>query len=204
MSLRRMRQTGDTIVEVLICLAIIGGTLTISYSVARRSLFQIRSSQERQEMLGLAQTQIERVKQYIAVNGISGIPVAPTPFCIEELSDAAHTLFVRKDTDAIPDPRNTVCAVNGAGEYWNGGNTYDNAGSRDDTNLRHNTTASLPVVEAVDVKFPYRAAMLYRKDSSTLSKTVNEFYAFGGRYGAGGYGNSANFSIVPLMYRQTP
>ena len=55
----RSNQNGDTIVEVLIALVIIGSVLTGAFSISNLSLRQIRMSQERTEGQKVAQSVVE-------------------------------------------------------------------------------------------------------------------------------------------------
>lgn len=52
-------QAGDTIIEVMIALAIIGFTIALAYSITSRSLRIGRQAQERTEAVKLAESQIE-------------------------------------------------------------------------------------------------------------------------------------------------
>ncbi|HWB38788.1 MAG TPA: type II secretion system protein [Candidatus Saccharimonadales bacterium] len=56
------RQRGDTIVEVMVVLAIIGLALSVSYAIANRSLLGVRQSQEHSAALQLAQEQLEELR----------------------------------------------------------------------------------------------------------------------------------------------
>lgn len=63
MNLRQTRrQKGDTIVEVLIAIAVVSSVLGITYSVMNRNLLVMRENQERSEALRLAQAQIESIR----------------------------------------------------------------------------------------------------------------------------------------------
>lgn len=62
MFVHKLRQTGDTIVEVLIAIAVIGSVLGITYATMNRNLLTTRDSQERTEASKLAQGQIEAFK----------------------------------------------------------------------------------------------------------------------------------------------
>lgn len=53
---------GDTIIEVLIAIAVLGSIITGSYAIATRSLNGVRISQERGEALKIAESQIEIIK----------------------------------------------------------------------------------------------------------------------------------------------
>lgn len=55
-------ETGDTIVEVLIAVTIIGLSIGLAYGVANRSLKTARQSQERTEAVKLAEGQTEQLK----------------------------------------------------------------------------------------------------------------------------------------------
>ena len=68
MKLSRHNQ-GDTIIEILVCLAVMGAALVISSSLANRSLFHMRQAQERTEALKLAEEQAERIKQSLLIYG---------------------------------------------------------------------------------------------------------------------------------------
>lgn len=65
-SSRTVRQRGDTIVEVLICVAIVSMILGGAYVTARRSSQGIRNSQEHAEALKLVQSQLEQIKSNAA------------------------------------------------------------------------------------------------------------------------------------------
>jgi prepilin-type N-terminal cleavage/methylation domain-containing protein len=58
----RRSQAGDTLVEVMIALAIIGAVLGAAYATATRSLRVGRQAQERTEALKLVEGQLERLK----------------------------------------------------------------------------------------------------------------------------------------------
>lgn len=62
LKLRPLRQSGDTIVEVLIVLAVLGFAIGIAYSTANRSLKQARSAQENGEVTEMLQGQIEAIR----------------------------------------------------------------------------------------------------------------------------------------------
>lgn len=72
---------GDTIVEVLIALAVISLVLTLSFATTQRSLQIGRQAQERTEALKVAEGQIEKMK---ALGGLSSSNIfnpAVTQFC---------------------------------------------------------------------------------------------------------------------------
>lgn len=60
-------QRGDTIVEVMLAMAVIGMVLGVAYGIANRSVTIGRSAQERSEALKIAESQLELIKEYAAV-----------------------------------------------------------------------------------------------------------------------------------------
>ena len=84
----RLHQAGDTIVEVMVSLAIISMVLGASYAVANRSLRGVQTAQERVEALQIAQTMIETVKQYATKDDPSVFPAISSDVCFSSnLSD---------------------------------------------------------------------------------------------------------------------
>ncbi|HEX7368403.1 MAG TPA: type II secretion system protein [Candidatus Saccharimonadales bacterium] len=55
-------QRGDTIVEVLVCTAIVSLVLVGSYAIANRSMNNIQDTQEHTQALQLVQSQIEQLR----------------------------------------------------------------------------------------------------------------------------------------------
>lgn len=77
------RQRGDTMVEVLIAIAVVSLILGGAYVTTNKSLQATRAAQERSVALKLAESQIERLKGLVESQPdlIFG-PAAPNPFCI--------------------------------------------------------------------------------------------------------------------------
>lgn len=63
---------GDTIVEVLISMAVLGGALGISYTVANNTLNQSRDAQERTQVVNLLDAQLEQLR---AIASLPNTPV---------------------------------------------------------------------------------------------------------------------------------
>ncbi len=84
-------QVGDTIVEVMLAIAIIGMVLGASYATATRALRTGRFAQEQTEALKLAESQVEQLK-YIAsldivpgtANDIFNGSAGQNEFCIRD------------------------------------------------------------------------------------------------------------------------
>jgi len=81
--MKRLNNSGDTIVEVLICLAIMSTVIGGAYAVASRSLGGIRQAQERAEATKYAETQLERIRYGMYVQDQS-FPSLGTSFCVTD------------------------------------------------------------------------------------------------------------------------
>jgi type II secretory pathway pseudopilin PulG len=78
----KLRQGGDTIVEVMVVLAVLGLALSIAYATANRSLLNLRQAEENSTATQLAQSQVEALSTMIAnPPGPTNI-FQSTPFCI--------------------------------------------------------------------------------------------------------------------------
>lgn len=89
---RRRDQSGDTIVEVLIAIAVVSSVLTGAFIVSQKSAMAVRDSQEHGEMLQVLQGQVELVRS-MALNETdisAGIyDTSPLYFCIDASNPAA-------------------------------------------------------------------------------------------------------------------
>ncbi len=72
MSLKKLRQNGDTIIEVLMALAVLSIVLTGAYVSSNRSFKNSRQAQERGEALKLIEGQVEQLKA-MSEDGNGGI-----------------------------------------------------------------------------------------------------------------------------------
>ncbi|HSX30213.1 MAG TPA: prepilin-type N-terminal cleavage/methylation domain-containing protein [Candidatus Saccharimonadales bacterium] len=97
------KQRGDTIVEVLIAMAVVSLILGGAYVTTNRSLLATRSAQERSIALKLAESQMERLKSLVATNPdqIFGA-AAPSTFCIS-------------NTNTVQTAPSAACGFNAAG-----------------------------------------------------------------------------------------
>lgn len=93
---RKSLEKGDTIVEVLVVLAVLGLALSVAYATANRSLLNARQAQENAEATELVQQQIEEVRFWApsgttdsALGGIyllSTNVFSQSDFCVTALS----------------------------------------------------------------------------------------------------------------------
>jgi len=86
------KQNGDTLIEVMIALAIIGSVIAISYATASRALRTGRAAQERTEAVKFVESQVESLKvvastkkQTLFANSPS-LVVEPT-FCVDSATN---------------------------------------------------------------------------------------------------------------------
>lgn len=82
----KLNKAGDTIVEVMIVLAVLGLALSISYATANRALANTRQAQETADASKLVETQIERLRS-IAPQSFGSNPLtniyAANNFCLQ-------------------------------------------------------------------------------------------------------------------------
>lgn len=90
LDLKPTNSKGDTIVEVLIAVAIVSSVLVAAFLVTQKSAIAVRDSQERGEMLQRLQGQVELVRALAAKEATDTTGVFDTTpnkyFCIKETS----------------------------------------------------------------------------------------------------------------------
>ncbi len=97
-SRNKIDQTGDTIVEVLICIAIVGAAIMAAYSLASNSLQEGISSSQHTQAIKIAESQVELLKyrQNASIGAAAWTQftaAANTHFCIKsgiDPSDSAN------------------------------------------------------------------------------------------------------------------
>lgn len=200
MSVSRLRQKGDTIIEVLICMAIVSGSLATSYGIARKSLARVREAEERSQSVRLAEQQIERFKQYLKTN--PNITTAPPPAPPGKTSlisvspdTAGFCVYNNGSIYRIPatinGPTDPHCALNTQGKFYcdppapalcSGALTTAAVNA-----AGYNSTAAIV----------YLPVPIFGADGN-----VDQFYASSGRYTAvGDNTNARKFDVVVIPYR---
>ena len=85
--LNSRQQAGDTIIEVMLSLAIVGMVIGVSFATASRALRTGRFAQEQSQAVQLAQGQLEKVK-YVAGDptkpAYAALFSAPGTFCLDD------------------------------------------------------------------------------------------------------------------------
>jgi len=90
---------GDTIVEVMIVLAILGLSIGICYATANRSLLNARQAQENSIATEIAQSQIETIRALAAANNPSDNVFQSGPFCTYLVSGDYHVMAPTTNPD---------------------------------------------------------------------------------------------------------
>lgn len=101
LSKNRTRQRGDTIVEVLIAIAVISSVLGTAYAITNRSVQTNQSSAEHTVATKVAETQIELLKSFTQ----SGNSVPSNRFCMY-IDTVTNQLAAQTITAAPPHPDN--------------------------------------------------------------------------------------------------
>lgn len=107
-----LRQQGDTVVEVLISIAIVSLVLSGAFVTANRSLQATRGAQERQNALKMVEAQVEQIKflSKDSPDTIFGTSV-PASFCLNA-NTAVASSDVRCRVNAAGNPTTNVPAYN--------------------------------------------------------------------------------------------
>lgn len=108
-------QKGDTIVEVLISIAILSMVLVASYALSNRNGAYIQQSQERGEAQKISERQLELLRDYLSEDNTwkssfrcfsEGEPPVPTDRDCNKGPDGRYGVLIRVNPD--PDPQNRV------------------------------------------------------------------------------------------------
>jgi Tfp pilus assembly protein PilV len=122
---RILNQAGDTIIEVLFAVVVLGLAITTGYGMASLSLKQGRQAQERSEALKLAESQLEHLKALASVNKT---PTTDQPFCLNDTRSVSFSGYPGGSKIAALDAdnldkypvncvRNSSNVVDGSGLY---------------------------------------------------------------------------------------
>jgi type II secretory pathway pseudopilin PulG len=112
---RKLNNEGDTIVEVLVALAILSLAFAISYATANQGLNQSQNAQEHSQALGVVDSQLELLR-YAINNKVTTIPSGS--FC---MNDYNNNLTPVNLTGSLPSSSNADAAVsNNFREYPTG------------------------------------------------------------------------------------
>lgn len=112
-SLLKENQRGDTIVEVLIALAVIGSVLVGAFVVTTRSTTGVRDSEEHAQAMQLLQGQVEQLRSYAQLQPKpSPLPTnfcfttatptpTSTPACNSSAVEPIYKFLINRETTAV-------------------------------------------------------------------------------------------------------
>lgn len=102
-------QAGDTIVEVLICISVIGAVLLGAYAASSNSLRSLQDAQERTQAQKLVETQLERLRDATKRPG-SG--------CFLDVTmETVGTCMIAKSANSQPVYTMSISTPDGSGTY---------------------------------------------------------------------------------------
>ena len=100
--LTKLNSRGDTILEVLISVAILSLILTSSFALTNRSSIANRQAAERGEASKLGQSELEKLKYYLSSPGITA-PANGFFFCVDTSNPVAPTIIAVSITQSTID-----------------------------------------------------------------------------------------------------
>ncbi len=112
----RHDQRGDSIVEVLIALAVIGSVLTGAFVATNRSTVAVRDSEEHAQALQLLQGQVEQLRSYVQQTKFSAVPnkfcfqpdgtlkITSTPDCPSSTVEPIYSFMIDRTNAAVVPP----------------------------------------------------------------------------------------------------
>jgi type II secretory pathway pseudopilin PulG len=115
---------GDTIVEVMIVLAILGLSIGICYATANRSLLNARQAQENSIATEIAQSQVETIRALAAANNPSDNVFQSGPFCTYLVSGDYHVMAPTTNPDGT---YKAECTGAGPNSIFQTAVTYDSS-----------------------------------------------------------------------------
>ncbi len=126
------KQTGETIIEVMLSVVILGFTMTTIYVVARRSLNTGQAASERSQVLAIVETQIERLKAMSDYdsdrrsNAAENIFLSNAPFCVGDDLQIRRPPTIDCYTDTFPDNAGLAIEIVYNAEGPDATTVYDN------------------------------------------------------------------------------
>ncbi len=108
-----INNAGDTIIEVLIAIAVVSLLISGAYVLSNRSSKGIRMSQEHGEALKYAEAQLEQTKAAIENSGASSLPAVP--FCF--ISGTATTVSGTNCDTSTPVPYSQAVTTPSVNDY---------------------------------------------------------------------------------------
>lgn len=97
--MKKLNKTGDTIIEVLLSLAVLGMVIGTAYAIASRSLKRAQQAQERTQATKLVEGQIDRIKYLSESNlasdivALNDITTSGTAMCLKPFVSSGQTII---------------------------------------------------------------------------------------------------------------
>lgn len=164
-STKPLRQAGDTIVEVLIVLAILSLAFSISSATATHGLAQSQNAQEHSQAQSVLDGQLELLREAIQKGG-TNIPASGT-FCLDQPTNLTHIVSITH-----PDQLDTgygACNTSGTLYYASITPVGTGAGSYYDLQVRWEGTGTLGTQK---VETTYRISQLSAAANSGIPLTA--------------------------------
>jgi hypothetical protein len=96
-------QSGETIMEVMICIGIVGFMMTSAFTLSNRNQATSRASYERGEAVKIAESQMEKLRYYADKTGADLATISGTVFCIDDPATAGNGGVVKLSAISGPD-----------------------------------------------------------------------------------------------------
>ncbi len=114
----RMNQNGDTIVEVMIAMAVASLVIGSAYSISNKSLANSRQAQEHSEAARIAQSQLEQIRQFARSSTTSSLLFQDNKsFCIGTNGQLTEFTQISKVPDNDTTKYPSVCQNLGSVNY---------------------------------------------------------------------------------------
>lgn len=155
----RLNRRGDTLIEVMIVLAVLGLALSISYATANRALLNTRQAQETADATRLAETQIERLRAVsphaFTLNPDTNIYGRASSFCLALVSGSVRV---------FTNPNTNCSSLNRSGVNVSGG--FYNIEVREDSSIPNQFAISVtwPNVRGDDIDTVKMSYRVYARD----------------------------------------
>jgi len=98
-------QRGDTIVEVMVVLAVLGLAIGVSYATANRSLLNTRQAQESSQATEIVQSQVEALRTLTQTGNPQNIFQAG-PYCLSQTAPYTIQTGAACNQPSLPPPNN--------------------------------------------------------------------------------------------------
>lgn len=126
---KHLTQSGDTLIEVMVVLTVLGFAIAISYATANRGLLNVRQAEENSSATEKVQSQVENLRALLAssTNDKSNLPAFNDPknifgpttaFCIPDVNATPTIITPSASVDAsVPNDLSTPCSFGSSTDF---------------------------------------------------------------------------------------